>query len=79
MNRSVPQHNAAHRIDGYYNPPRSGQSVEQAFALAKAICLNHMAIALKQTERLTLDEFLQIRKQGIFNLGEPPTPVAAGE
>jgi hypothetical protein len=79
---NVPQHNAAHRIDGYYNPPRPGQSaesVEKAFLRAKTICLNHMAIAFQQTASLTLDEFLQVRKQGFFNLEEPPAPAVAGD
>jgi hypothetical protein len=79
---NAPKHNAAHRIDGYYNPPQPGQSaesVEKAFLTAKTICLNHMTIAFNQTARLTLDEFLQIRKQGFFNLEEPPAPAVAGD
>lgn len=60
--------NAAHKVDGYYNPPSSPSSPsntfrtpDEAFDAAKEECIAHMRKSLSDLEHLSYPEFIDGR------------------
>lgn len=59
--RYTRQH-AAHRVDGYYTPPRSREHVPAQFERAKAELLSHLRADIAFVEAMTCEQFLAWRK-----------------
>ena len=62
--------NAAHIIDGYYNPPRDNRAAEAEFTRAKREAIMHARAAVERMNAMLFDEFISARRGA--NKGQRP-------